>query len=322
MKHLLKLFPLALTFFLISNVAQSQIYSIGNTLSTTGSAIGGYNTSNGYMSTAIARNAQATTTYAVAVGYGVKATGLYSSSFGFLSESTGYNSFSFGNRSKSTGSQSYSFGVEALSSGTFTFAIGWYAKATANNSVSIGNYSETTGANSFAFGENVKTSAINNMTIGRGISTSVKLNNDSANSLMIGFNSNIPTFFIGASSGSGTTGNVGIGTTNTNGYKLAVKGNVIAEEIVVKLYASWPDYVFGEKYGLKSLSEVERYIQKYNHLPDVPSESEVKDEGINLAEMDAILLQKIEELTLYTIEQQKLIEKQGKLIEELSKGQQ
>jgi len=100
---------------------------------------------------------------------------------------------------------------------------------------------------------------------------------------------------------------------------LAVKGSVIAEEIFVKLYADWPDYVFGQEYNMRSLSEVEKFIKKNKHLPDVPSESEVEEKGINLGEMDAILLRKIEELTLCTIEQQKLIEKQGKLIDQLIK---
>jgi len=105
------------------------------------------------------------------------------------------------------------------------------------------------------------------------------------------------------------SGNVGIGTNNTQGYRLAVNGSMIAEEIVVKLYSAWPDYVFGEKYDMKTLPEVEEFIQTNNHLPNVPSEKDVVEDGINLGEMDAILLRKIEELTLYVIAQQKEIEK-------------
>jgi len=103
-------------------------------------------------------------------------------------------------------------------------------------------------------------------------------------------------------------GNVGIGTKNTQGYKLAVKGNVIAEEIVVKLYADWPDFVFTKEYGLMDLNQVENYINENSHLPNVPSANEVKEKGINLGEMDAILLQKIEELTLYVIDLKKEID--------------
>lgn len=105
-----------------------------------------------------------------------------------------------------------------------------------------------------------------------------------------------------------TDGNVGIGTTNPHGYKLAVKGNMIAESVVVKLFANWPDYVFTEKYGLMELDEVESYIKENSHLPNVPSAKEVEENGIDLGKMDAVLLQKIEELTLYVIELKKEIE--------------
>ena len=114
-------------------------------------------------------------------------------------------------------------------------------------------------------------------------------------------------------------GNVGIGTDDPKGYKLAVKGSMIAEEVVVKLYANWPDYVFTEKYGLMSLDEVESYINENSHLPNVPSAEEVEEEGINLGEMDAILLQKIEELTLYVIDLKKENKKQQEIIDSLIK---
>ena len=103
-------------------------------------------------------------------------------------------------------------------------------------------------------------------------------------------------------------GNIGIGISDTKGYKLAVAGKVIAEEIVVKLKSNWPDYVFKSDFKLKPLNEVECFIMKNNHLPDVPSEKEVLTNGINVSEMNAILLKKVEELTLYIIEQNKRIE--------------
>jgi hypothetical protein len=102
-------------------------------------------------------------------------------------------------------------------------------------------------------------------------------------------------------------GNVGIGTSAVSGFKLSVAGKMRAEEIEVSLSTGWADYVFAEDYKLNSLEEVEAYITKNNHLPNVPSEKEVKEEGINLGEMDAVLLRKIEELTLYIIEQDKRI---------------
>lgn len=109
-----------------------------------------------------------------------------------------------------------------------------------------------------------------------------------------------------------SAGNVSIGTTKvTDGqidYMLSVAGDVRAESVEVSLEQSWPDYVFEKDYELNSVKDLEEYIAKNKHLPNVPSEEEVKEQGINLGEMDAILLRKIEELTLYIIEQQKKID--------------
>ena len=102
-------------------------------------------------------------------------------------------------------------------------------------------------------------------------------------------------------------GNVGIGTGNPGNYKLAVEGDLGARRVVVHLN-SWSDFVFSEDYPLPSLEEVDAYIQKNNHLPHIPAESEVIKEGVDVGEMQKLLLQKIEELTLYTIEQQKQID--------------
>lgn len=103
-----------------------------------------------------------------------------------------------------------------------------------------------------------------------------------------------------------TTGSIGIGTINTDGYKLAVNGIIRAKEI--KVESGWADFVFKEDYKLPSLKEVETYINENGTLPGVPNESEVKANGINLAETNALLLQKIEELTLYIIQQEKRME--------------
>lgn len=103
-------------------------------------------------------------------------------------------------------------------------------------------------------------------------------------------------------------GNVGIGTTDPQGYKLAINGSAIAESVTVKLHGSWPDYVFKPRYKLLPLNEVKTYIDKNQHLPNMPSEQEVKDNGINLGEIVKLQTKKIEELTLYLIEQQKQIE--------------
>ena len=99
-------------------------------------------------------------------------------------------------------------------------------------------------------------------------------------------------------------GSVGIGTTNPGSCKLAVEGKIGAHEVKVTL-DGWADFVFSNDYKLKDLNEIEDFINKNKRLPEIPSESEVVESGINLGEMDAKLLQKIEELTLYMIEMNK-----------------
>ena len=88
------------------------------------------------------------------------------------------------------------------------------------------------------------------------------------------------------------------------GYNLAVKGKILTQEL--KVLASensiWPDYVFEKDHDLPELENVESYIEKHKHLPEIPSAKEVQENGINIAEMQAKLLKKIEELTLYVIE--------------------
>lgn len=105
-----------------------------------------------------------------------------------------------------------------------------------------------------------------------------------------------------------TTSVLGVGTTDTKGYTLAVAGSMIAESVKVALKNEWPDYVFSEGHELLPLNSVESFILENNHLPDIPSAVEVKENGIDLGEMNAKLLKKVEELTLYLIQQSKDIE--------------
>ncbi len=112
--------------------------------------------------------------------------------------------------------------------------------------------------------------------------------------------------------------NVGIGTISTGGHKLAVEGSIGAREVKVET-TSWPDYVFTNEYKLPSLQEVERHIKSKGHLKNIPSAKQVKANGIKLGEMNKKLLEKIEELTLYTIQQEKAIETQNKKIDKQEK---
>ncbi|MBQ4820850.1 hypothetical protein [Aquimarina sp. MMG016] len=104
-------------------------------------------------------------------------------------------------------------------------------------------------------------------------------------------------------------GEVSIGTpTRQAGFRLAVNGSIRAKEI--KVDTGWADFVFEDEYELPTLEEVENYINAEGHLQDIPSAAEVAQNGIFLGEMNSKLLQKIEELTLYTIAQEKKITNQ------------
>ncbi len=122
-------------------------------------------------------------------------------------------------------------------------------------------------------------------------------------------------------------GNVGIGTTNPDA-KLAVKGNIHANEVKVDL-AVPADYVFQKYYSgsstlnpsyqFRSLNEIKSFTEQHHHLPDLPSAKEIQENGLKLGEMNNLLLQKIEELTLHLIEQNEKISKQDEKIDQLTK---
>jgi polyhydroxyalkanoate synthesis regulator phasin len=114
-------------------------------------------------------------------------------------------------------------------------------------------------------------------------------------------------------------GNIGIGTIDPGPYKLAVEGILGARKIKVTQANPWSDYVFNDDYKLPSLKEVEQYIKQHKHLPDVPSASEVEKNGLDLGDNQATLLKKIEELTLYAIEQNKKAEELTKEIKRLER---
>lgn len=120
--------------------------------------------------------------------------------------------------------------------------------------------------------------------------------------------------FFFAEGGASFSGNINalttisVGTPNVPaGYKVAVDGKIIAEELRIQNSTAWPDYVFEKEYDLMPLIDVEKYIAFKKHLPDVPSAKDVSIDGFAIGEMQKILLRKIEELTLYIIEQEKRI---------------
>lgn len=114
-------------------------------------------------------------------------------------------------------------------------------------------------------------------------------------------------------SATGTSGSV-----NTSAYQLFVNGGTLAKDVVVS--SSWADYVFDKGYLLKRLDQVEKFIKANGHLPNIPSAREIEEKGLNLGDMARRQQEKIEELTLYVIEHEKMIKRNQELIEEQKKG--
>ena len=110
-----------------------------------------------------------------------------------------------------------------------------------------------------------------------------------------------------------TIGNVGIGTTSPDAM-LAVAGQIHAQEVKVSVTVPGPDYVFENNYHLTPLDSIKTYINQNKHLPDVPTAKEMEKNGVQLGEMNMLLLKKIEELTLYVIEQNKKLNTQNEVI--------
>jgi hypothetical protein len=100
-------------------------------------------------------------------------------------------------------------------------------------------------------------------------------------------------------------GNVGIGTTETKGYKFAVNGNAIATSMTIKEVGNWPDYVFASDHQRMSLAALDDYIKLNGHLPGVPTAKEVEDRGVDLGKLGATLLEKLEEMSLHLIDLKK-----------------
>ena len=114
----------------------------------------------------------------------------------------------------------------------------------------------------------------------------------------------------------GSNGRVGIGTKNPDAT-LAVKGDIHTQEVRVDVDVPGPDYVFENDYNLLPLSELEAYIKGNKHLPEVPSAKEMEANGINLKEMNLLLLKKVEELTLHVIQQNKKLQDMDSIKKEL-----
>jgi hypothetical protein len=109
---------------------------------------------------------------------------------------------------------------------------------------------------------------------------------------------------------------IAIGTSNPQGYKLAVNGTAIFTKVKVKTAGTWPDYVFQKGYALPDLKELAAYLLKYRHLPGIATEAEVQQDGIDVGDHQAALLKKVEELTLYLIGENKALQQQNQQLSE------
>ena len=232
----------------------------------------------------------------------------------------------------STGVRNLGLGANALKANTVggnNVALGYNAllNNTGSDNVAIGSNSAlftTTGGGNIAIGRNSNlnnTTGSNNTIIGylAGAGTAA---HSKSNNVFIGYQAGYnetgsDLLYIDNSPttdpliyGNFATDQVGIGTSalpTDATYKFAVAGKMIAEEVRVLLQSGsgWPDYVFKSEYELKTLEEVDSYIQENGHLPNIPTAAEVKEEGILLGDMNKNLLEKIEELTLYMIQTNK-----------------
>jgi hypothetical protein len=205
----------------------------------------------------------------------------------------------------------------------------------------------TNGSNNTATGYqallNNNTGSSNTVTGNNALQSNISGNNNTATGDSAGYNAlGSGNVFLGHHAGANETGSnkyyVGnaagntllygdlatrqilLGNANPTGYifkgnrTLNVLGGLLADSVRVALSAQWVDYVFDENYQLKSLDEVGQFIKANKHLPDIPSAAQVKQEGIELGEMNAKLLAKIEELTLYLLQQQEQINTLKKML--------
>ena len=190
-----------------------------------------------------------------------------------------------------------------------------------------GNYNTILGAKSFRSFH----SGSNNIVIGYNNISSYDLVNVN-NNIYIGNNIspinsqpnnelNIGNWIFGDNGKISIGGRANFTCADCTDYSLFVKNGIKAEKVKVDIASAngWADYVFKNDYQLKTLEEVEKHINEKGHLPNVPSAQEVAKNGINVAEMDAKLLEKIEELTLYSIEQNKKIKELNEKILKLEK---
>ena len=239
------------------------------------------------------------------IGYGNTANGLstlFSNTSGSFNIADGLSALS----SNTTGGSNTGIGVGALQSnitGSHNIGAGFEAL-----------YSNATGNYNIGIGDSAGYKSKGNKNMFLGIRAGY-YENAGSNKMYLANDSNKTLLY-----GDFSTGQVLLGKGQPAGYAfkgtrtLNVLGGLLIDSVRVALSQNWSDYVFDEAYKLPSLKEVEQYVIMNKHLPGIPSEKEVKQNGIEMGDITTKLLAKIEELTLYVLDQQKQIDKLSKQV--------
>ena len=191
---------------------------------------------------------------ASAIGFQTQATGAYSFASGNKSIASGESSTALGNMSSATGIYSFAAGYKSIASSQTSIAIGYESKSNYAKSFAIGEFSETKASQSYAFGQNCITNADGSLAIGRYMQTNASgaialgssssdfpMKNGIPNSLMVGFNSTIPTLFVGCAQTYTGIGNVGIGTTDPKARLQIADGDIFIQDINKGIIMKSPD---------------------------------------------------------------------------------
>lgn len=323
MRHLC--FLLFVTIFIsISNIQGQISHSQTTNNGTNANALGRYCNADYIYSVGIGYNCDPSAGHAVAMGINCFANGAYSVALGDYNYANGIRSFACNHRNSASGESSFAAGFRNIAAADYSFVFGKYNLGLTNSILEVGWGTDLDERNNLLTLFNSGSLVLGSTSTVYGL---IQLNTDIADeehgiTLYANAGSTARSYLRSDGGGNfnwfltrggvdvnglviSASGTIGIGTTVVPyGYKLAVDGKIRAREVRVDL-DSWSDNVFFEGYTLQSLQKVEEFIYTYHHLPDVPTETQVMEEGISLGEMNAVLLQKIEELTLYIIEQDK-----------------
>ena len=321
-----RIIPQILLISLLGFVSQSHAqvqYNGCNATGTYASAIGKQTTASGNNAFAGGYTSQATGSNSLAFGYNSKATQSTTTAIGNTAIASGNGSMALGNYVKATAQNAFVFGTGTTANYPLTnstansIAFGvnsnkptlLITKSMNNNftgKVCIGSVTNPQAKLHLKSDNNEDAGVIIEPTDKNGHKAFIKLFDDS-HSITVDHTADMEL-----NAGSGglkllspnitLTGKVGINTVNeVKDYALAVDGGIISTKVYIKEVKQWPDHVFSNDHSLMNLEELKVYLADNHHLPGIPSEKEIIDKGYDLGEMQAALLQKIEELTRYIL---------------------